>query len=100
MKREIMGKKNLPSGNLTEPQTITAEDRIRLREILDFILTGTYFAGDEDLLRNMMKSDARVACLLFIEKMIVPNKSVDQYSYVRFFRYLCCRCHGKVTNKM
>ena len=85
MKREIMGKKNLPSGNLKEPQTITTEDRIRLREMLEFILKGTYFAGDEKLLGNMMKSDARVSCLKFIESMIVVNNTVDHNHISDFF---------------
>jgi two-component sensor histidine kinase len=80
-----MTKNNEKPEIIAEPQKITAKDRVRLKEMLSFILSGTYFEKDEEYLTKMMKSDARVACLKLIENMIVVNKTVDNNHICDFF---------------
>jgi two-component sensor histidine kinase len=78
-------KKNIQYGFLHKPKVITPEDRIRLRKVLEFILTGTYFDGKTKDLDLMMKSTSRVVCLKFIESMISVHETVDHDHISKFF---------------
>jgi two-component sensor histidine kinase len=94
-----MGNKNVHLGFLHKPKMITPEDRVRLREMLEFILLGTYFEGKDDEIEQMMKSTSRVVCLKFIESMIAVNEPVNHNHISKFFDIYIEDINSRMTLK-
>ena len=75
-----MRKRQIIIGHMRRPKVITADDRIRLKELLKLILVGTSYENKDSEIDQMMKSTPRVACLKFIESIVAvhefPNHDV------------------------
>lgn len=94
-----MEMKNIKFGFLHKPKVITPDDRLRLRELLEFILLGTQYEGDDNHIEQMIKSTHRVVCLKFIESMIASHESVDHNQISKFFEVYLTDINSRMTLK-